>query len=201
RFRHPAPRSAAAHRAFFGCAVVFEAEHNELVLPTAVVDRIAPVTANPAMAQYFDQRAAEQLRQLKGAQTFSARIQVALLRALASGEPTMGDLARQLGMAARTLRRRLHDEGVTFRELLDDVRRQRAEQLVGDPDYSVGDIAFLLGFSEPSAFSRAFKRWFGVTPRGYRQRGSTTPRQPASTKPRHPASTTPQHPASGVQES
>ncbi|HVK77274.1 MAG TPA: helix-turn-helix transcriptional regulator [Kofleriaceae bacterium] len=79
-------------------------------------------------------------------------------------------VARRLGMSERTLQRRLKDEGTTFAVLVDEVRTDLARMYLADDRLAVYEVAFLLGFSEPSAFNRAFKRWLGTSPREYRQR-------------------------------
>jgi AraC-like DNA-binding protein len=77
-------------------------------------------------------------------------------------------------MAARTLQRRLAVEGVSFKELVDLARRDVSERLLADRSLSVAEVGYLLGFSEPSAFHRAFKRWRGVTPLEYRRSTQAT---------------------------
>jgi len=78
-------------------------------------------------------------------------------------------VARHLAIAPRTLQRRLAAKGVSYQQVVDDVRRDAAERLLADPSLAVSQIGYLLGFSEPSAFHRAFKRWHDVTPQEYRQ--------------------------------
>ena len=103
-----------------------------------------------------------------------ADIVAALRRALGRG---LGDrtvsgeeLARRLSMHRRTLNRRLEAEGTTFREVLDAVRYKRACELLRNPNLSIADISPRLGYGEPSAFSRAFRRWSGMTPLQWRAR-------------------------------
>jgi AraC-like DNA-binding protein len=101
----------------------------------------------------------------------STAVQVrALLAArIGSDQPDVGRVARQLHISPRTLQRRLAAEGASFKELVDGVRREAAERLIADGSLSVSEVAYLLGFSEPSAFHRAFKRWVGVSPSDYRR--------------------------------
>jgi len=80
----------------------------------------------------------------------------------------ISDIAAKLGMSARTLQRRLGDQGVSFQDLVDESQRRLSERLLRQTTYSMLDIAFMTGFSEQSAFTRAFKRWAGQTPRSYR---------------------------------
>ena len=89
-------------------------------------------------------------------------------QSLSEGVPTIFDTAQQLGMSGRTLQRRLSKHGYSFQTLVDESRRQLSEQLLQETEYSLSEIAFMTGYSEQSAFTRAFKRWAGQTPRSYR---------------------------------
>jgi AraC-like DNA-binding protein len=91
---------------------------------------------------------------------------------LPSGPVRIGEVARALGCSRQTLYRRLKAEGVTFVELLDGLRRRIALRLVRDEGLPVKETAWRLGFSDPAAFSRAFKRWTGMSPRAARQTSS-----------------------------
>ena len=94
----------------------------------------------------------------------------ALARRLPQGEAEIEVVARDLGMSTRTLQRRLSSFGVSYQELLDVVRRESAEKCVTESSLSIGEIAYLVGYSEPAAFHRAFRRWTGSTPHEFRQR-------------------------------
>ena len=89
---------------------------------------------------------------------------------LARGEAEIDLVARDLAMSSRTLQRRLSSAGLSYQELFDAVRREIAEKCISEARLSIGEIAHLLGYSEPAAFHRAFKRWTGVTPQVFRQR-------------------------------
>jgi AraC-like DNA-binding protein len=99
-----------------------------------------------------------------------ARVRRAIIDALPSGAPREAQIARSLHMGARTLQRKLHERGTSFSRLLEQVRRELAAQYVADARVPVIEISYLLGFSEPSAFSRAFKRWTGASPAVFRER-------------------------------
>jgi AraC-like DNA-binding protein len=103
------------------------------------------------------------------------RVVLDLRRVLASrlprGEMEIGVVARDLGMSARTLQRRLSAAGSSYQQVLDSSRRETAERCLTGSSLSVAEIAYMLGFSEPAAFHRAFKRWTGVTPQAVRHRG------------------------------
>ncbi|HEY7817075.1 MAG TPA: helix-turn-helix domain-containing protein, partial [Vicinamibacteria bacterium] len=101
--------------------------------------------------------------------TTTERLRRLLTEELCGGRPTLEHLAARLHMSPRTLHRRLDDEGTTFRRIVTDVRRETAERHLREPVLAIGEIAFLLGFSEASAFHRAFKRWTGRRPLEYRR--------------------------------
>jgi AraC-like DNA-binding protein len=98
-----------------------------------------------------------------------AQVSAVIASRLRLGVPTLSAVARQLAMAPRTLQRRLAAEGTTFERLTDDVRRRTAERLLRDASLAVGEIGYLLGFSEPSAFQRAFRRWHRLSPLAFRR--------------------------------
>jgi AraC-like DNA-binding protein len=96
------------------------------------------------------------------------RCKAAVLEHLPSGEASAEEAARQLHMSPRTLQRKLADADTTYQQLVDDTRRDLALRYIEDPARSLTDITFALGFSQPSAFTRAFRRWTGVSPSEYR---------------------------------
>lgn len=159
-----APASTAEHERLFGCPVIFEAEESGIFFSREVL--ALPMTAaDPALGAVLDRFAEEQLAKIPHSQNATDRVRHFLTRALSSGgDPSLNAIARDLAMSPRTLQRRLKDEGSTHRELVEDARRSLALEYVNDPELSVGEMAFLLGFSEPSAFLRAFKRWTGSSP-------------------------------------
>jgi AraC-like DNA-binding protein len=93
----------------------------------------------------------------------------ALTARLARGQTDIDDIARDLGTSSRTLQRRLSTAGLSYQELLDGVRRDTAERYIAKTSLSIGEVAYLLGYSEPAAFHRAFKRWHDVTPQAFRE--------------------------------
>ncbi|WP_437893353.1 AraC family transcriptional regulator [Sorangium sp. So ce124] len=168
-FRHAAPRDLAAHRDFFRCPVEFDAPRDGFAFPPSLLD-LVPRDANPALSAFFHQHAEElRRRRVVDASPMSDRVRDVIAHLLASGEPSATAVARRLGTSERTLRRHLEDEGTTLRQLVGEVRRQTAEELLRESDTSMSEIAFVLGFSEVTAFARAFKRWSGRTPGRFRE--------------------------------
>jgi AraC-like DNA-binding protein len=161
-FRHPKPEAVSAHQQHFGVRPAWGAPADKIVLPLALLDA-APRLANPALSDYFVRLGAERLKSQQAEETLQARVARTIAEELADGEPSLTRVARRLGLAERTLRRELSEEGVPFRALVESVRRERAEVLLKQA-VSLAEIAFSLGFSDLSAFSRAFKRWTGRAP-------------------------------------
>jgi len=160
RFRH-ANAHAEAYRDAFGCAVTFRALHDELEIESAMLD-LSLASADPITSAALEARAAE-LTSGDGARSaFVDRVRRAAL-AMLPESPSLESIAKRLGVSARTLRRQLAQDSVTLRAILDDVRRIRADELLAR-GLAVKAVAAELGFSEASAFSRAYKRWTGRTP-------------------------------------
>ncbi|MCW5807964.1 MAG: AraC family transcriptional regulator ligand-binding domain-containing protein [Deltaproteobacteria bacterium] len=167
---HAAPAARDAHARAYGDVVQFDAEHDGLVFGRAFLDAPLPESA-PGLVQSLEAQLARELAELPGGTSFPDEVRAAIARLIREGEPCEIDAcARALAMSARTLQRRLGKDGTTFRELVDLARRDIALQKIVQPSASVTDLAFLLGFSEASAFSRAFRRWTGKSPTEYLRR-------------------------------
>jgi AraC-like DNA-binding protein len=91
------------------------------------------------------------------------------------GDTRIGTAARDLAMSGRTLQRRLAEEGVSYQELLDEARKEAARRHVSEPALAICEVAYLLGYSEPAPFHRAFKRWYGMTPDAFRRAQRSAP--------------------------
>ena len=98
-----------------------------------------------------------------------AKVQAVIIQQLSTGRPSQASIAKALNMSLRNLQRKLKQEGTTFRQLVDDIRRQLATQFIQENSRSIGEISYNLGFSEPANFTRAFKSWTGISPKQYRQ--------------------------------
>jgi AraC-like DNA-binding protein len=148
------------------CPVKFNAERCELVLAKGALD-LPSAHANPSLAQLTDAFAARLIAEVSAGGTV-AHTRRALAALLDSGEGDVRRVSRRLGMSARTLQRRLAEEGQSFRGVLDSLRRELAEEHLRQRRASIAETAHLTGFSEVSAFARAVRRWFGCTPRELR---------------------------------
>jgi AraC-like DNA-binding protein len=168
-FSHHAVEAVAArHRAFFDAPVLFGATHTEIVFARTVLD--APLaTADPNLLAILRPAAEEKHAWRARHPPLTDQVRRALQPALSTDDAQLGAVAKRLGVTGRSLQRRLKDEGTSFQALREAMRRELADRYLGD-GLSFSEISFLLGFSEPSAFFRAFKRWTGLTPFERRER-------------------------------
>ena len=171
-FKHLSPGSTAAHEEYFGCPVHFGADRDGFLVSESSLN-LPNRLGDPAISQFFDAHMEKELRELSDENGLDKRVKIQISQALSEGVPTVTDVALRLGMSGRTLQRRLADQDLSFKTLVDESRRELAERLLRETDYALNEIAFLTGFSEQSAFNRAFKRWAGQTPRSYRLGGQT----------------------------
>ncbi|MBE7452083.1 MAG: AraC family transcriptional regulator [Kofleriaceae bacterium] len=172
-FRHPAPTDVALHARVFGVAPCFAAGDDALELDAAELDTPCP-GADPALWRIVERHAEVLLAARPAPAQLTARVRHHLTAVLADGGATLVATAAHLRLSERSLQRRLAGEGATFEALLDELRRELASRYLGDRALAIGEVAYLLGYSEPSAFHRAFKRWTGTTPADARRRQPPT---------------------------
>lgn len=168
-FVHPEPPSVKEYLDLFKAPVQFSAARDSMTLSVADVDKYL-IGGNPQLARLNDQVMIEYLGKLDKYNIID-RVTAVIIDILPSGGVTDEKVAEQLNMSGRSLQRRLKEVGTTFRTLLEGVRKDLASSYVRDPDIELVEVAFLLGFSDQSAFSRAFKRWTGNTPSESRMSG------------------------------
>jgi AraC-like DNA-binding protein len=167
-FARPEPFDVTPYSEAFRAPVRFGAEVNALEYARADVED--PLSAgNAELARGNDEVLVRFLARLEQARV-ATRVQQALLETLPDGAPSKSAIAKKLGMSARNLQRHLADEGTTFKDVLNDARADLARTYVQEQRLSVTEIAFVLGFADTSAFSRAFKRWTGMSPRDWARR-------------------------------
>lgn len=170
-FKHPPRGSVEAYTAHFGCPVHFETPRDALLVGADMLS--APnKLGDETIARFFDQHLDKEIAAITDESALDQRVRITVTQALSEGVPTVSAIATSLGMSARTLQRRLSNAGMSFQGVVDLARKDLAQNLLRDTEYSLAEIAFLTGFSEQSGFTRAFKRWAGQTPRSYRL-GST----------------------------
>lgn len=164
----PAPEDLLPYQEVFQCPLKFNAERYALLFERADLDEPLP-SANEALAQLHDRFAGDYLARFSGSRV-THQVRQVLCRLLPQGEPKREAVAQALLLSERTLQRRLQDEGTSYQQLLDDTRRELAGQYLGQVNLTLLEISYLLGFSDPSNFFRAFRRWFDTTPGEYRAR-------------------------------
>ena len=166
-FTHPKPSCSARFYEYFRSPVVFEAPANSLTLSIEAVDRKLR-GANPQLAELTDQVMIEYLAKLDQDE-ITQKVKAIIIDQLPSGNVTDESVGWVLHMSSRKLQRQLESAGTTFNTLLNEIRQDLAQKYLREHDTTMTEIAFLLGFSESSAFSRAFRRWMGLSPSAYRK--------------------------------
>jgi AraC-like DNA-binding protein len=164
----PPPAQPDRYALAFGAPLRFGAPATRMLLGGADLD--APLPSRDAGLQALHRQLMEERLGLLGTSTLHARVRGLLHDRLASGEPRRADVAAALAMSDHTLQRRLGQQGLNFRDLLDETRRELAVSCLSDPTQSLSGIAERLGFGDVSNFFRASKRWFGVPPAAQRER-------------------------------
>ncbi len=166
-FRHKKPGTSIAHERHFGCPVYFGSERNALLLSAEQLQKPNKL-GDQSLAKFFDTHLDGELAAFEDDATLDRRVRNQVSRSLSQGVPRISEVAGGLGMSGRTLQRRLSERGYSYQAVVDEARRELAERLLRETEYPLTEIAFLTGFSEQSAFNRAFKRWAGQTPRSFR---------------------------------
>lgn len=162
----PVPAVADEFAAYFRSEIGFSAARNSILLSKAVMEAPLP-SANVQVARQCERVIDEYLHQLDR-DNVSAGVRIKLIERLPSGSVSKEEIASALNTSVRSLQRHLHEEGTSFKQALDDTRRELALQYIKDPRVSINEITYLLGYSEPANFSRAFKRWTGNSPTAQR---------------------------------
>ncbi|OAN77840.1 AraC family transcriptional regulator [Jannaschia sp. EhC01] len=168
RFQHAAPKSITAHEDWFGCPVRFDADLDAIVFSAKTL-ALPNLLGDEGISRYLISHLDSELSQMAVDAPLVDKAKDAIAQALSEGTPKMANIASGLGLSARSFHRRLSEHGMSFKTLTDATRRDLAEGLLRDEQHSLAEIAFLTGFSEQSAFTRAFKRWVGHTPASYRK--------------------------------
>ncbi len=168
RLEHSEPGSAEPYQQVFHCPVQFGQARNEIVYAAETIDQPIP-SANEELAHVLDEMAANYIDR-RQTQWFSARVREALIGQLPKGFPSRRKTASILGITERTLLRRLANEGTTYQDVLERLRESLSFDYLQRPELTSEEIAYLLGFSSNSSFSRAFVRWTGERPGEWRDR-------------------------------
>lgn len=167
-FQHDALRPGHDLADYFDCSVSFNAERNLLSFSAQMLEQPATL-ADMGLSNYLESQLESELSQRRGRQSLESQIREVIANSYSDGIPKMQAVAKRLGMSERTMQRRLGEQGLSYHGLIDDERRSLAQRLLKNTQTPILDIAFLTGFSEQSAFQRAFKRWTDQTPLDFRK--------------------------------
>ena len=174
-YAHPAPSEAALFEDFFGCEVLFGQDSNKIVYRSVDLDTLS-LKADRSLNRFLMERLNEKAEDAEiNPRKLLTDVELLIKDALPGGIPKASDIGKQLGISARTLNRRLSIKGTSFREVLQNTQQKLSTQLLTDTSETINEIAFQTGFSEQSAFNRAFKRWTGLAPLEYRKEHSAPP--------------------------
>jgi AraC-like DNA-binding protein len=169
RFAHPLTGALEERVRRFRCPVLFDQPFNEIVFEASVLD--LPISnADARLGEVLEEHLRQVMASLPEGDPLIQRARTTLAELLAAGSASLETLASALHLSERTLRRRLDEHGTSYKQLLDELRKELALYYVGRTDQSLEQVAARLGFTEPSTFYRAFKRWEGTTPAAYRAR-------------------------------
>ncbi len=166
-FIYPEPESTTEYERIFGCPVLFGQKENSITMDTQI-GNIPVLMANPGLLEYFEKYAQDFLAEMDRKDEYNRAVTKIILAHLDDENLSINKVAREMSVSVRTLQNHLEAEGVVFSELLKDIRERLAKKYLHE-NYSVEQITYLLGFSEPSVFRKAFKKWARVTPREFRE--------------------------------
>lgn len=167
-FVHVKPDDLTPYQDLLACDVEFGCKNTYISFPVSMLT-LKVKKADPALRALLDQQADALLNVLPNGDHFEQQLYKYVLRAMQDGKPTIEEVARYMRMSARTLHRRLGGRGLIFKQILVKTREQLAKQYLKEGRLTLSEIALLLGYSEQSAFSRAFKQWVGETPLKYQK--------------------------------
>ena len=168
QFEHQAPSDTSEHLRVFGAPVVFGRDRNVLVIERDFCERQVP-GADRRLYPILERHLERLLEDMPPEGRLLASVRKAVGESLRHGDPNLSQVARRVAMGTRTLQRRLRDSGVDFKALVDDTRHRLSLRYLRQRRNTLTEVAYLLGYSEVSAFNRAFKRWTGSTPSDFRR--------------------------------
>jgi AraC-like DNA-binding protein len=166
KMMRPEPDCADRFSEEFGAPIEYGADANVLSFDQRNVDAVLP-NANPELARVNDQTVLDYLARFDR-DNITLQVRSIIIEQLPDGTPNQGAIADSLHVSLRSLQRRLKNENTNYKSLLETTRRELAVHYIQHSGRTIGEITYLLGFSEPSNFARAFKRWTGKSPADFR---------------------------------
>jgi AraC-like DNA-binding protein len=167
-FQHARPRDIAEHLRVFQGPINFSWPANEMHFSAHWL-RAPLATADSNLSAVLDRHLSDLLARIPNAQTFSHDVRRSLLRSLRSGQLSLSGVAKGLAVSERTLQRRLEEEGTSLQKLIEESRYELSLTLLRNSQLSLAEIARRLGYATSASFSRAFRRWRGISPVAYRK--------------------------------
>lgn len=182
-FPWPAPTDESEYHRIFACPLRFGAREIGMVLHAEHVNARV-VTSNYDLLRILVAHAEKKSAQIQGEKGFSTVVKQTIIRMVKPEFPSLHQVAKSLNLSPRTLQRRLQAEGLTYSTLSDELKKEFALSYLSRPDLSVGEVAYLLDYSEPSTFTRSFKRWMGMSPMEYKTQLEKEKRPDSASSPR-----------------
>lgn len=168
-FNHEVAFDHSEYESMLGCPVEFDCKHVSIAVPVSALS--IPINGrDPHLLALLEKQAAALLSRGRDHDELLSQLHHAVAELLPQGTARLPECARQLHLSTRTLHRRLNQRGLNFNQVLRQTRQQLTRMYLQDPSLSLSEIAFLLGYSEQSAFSRACREWFSMTPKDLRAR-------------------------------
>ena len=168
-FKHAPPKKLDDYQAVFKCPVNFNQPYNYIAYKTEDLN-MPTAKADESINRFLVERVEEETKGIEfGANKIIMDVENLIRDALPSGIPGVEQIGRLMGMSRRTLTRRLSEKGLSFRDLIRKIQEEVSKDLLKNSDESIAEIAFETGFSEQSAFSRAFKNWTNLSPAEFRK--------------------------------
>jgi len=162
----PAPACSRRFSEFFKTNILYNSKYNQFLFDKYHLEKILP-TSNAELARSNEKIVRDYLAKMDRSDVVM-QVKTKLTGNLTSGNVTESQMAELLHMSPRSLQRKLEEKNQRYRNLLDETRQELAVQYLRDSSLSIGEVTYLLGFSETSNFTRAFKRWTGYSPKQYR---------------------------------
>ena len=164
------PQDSTPFERFFDAPIQYDAECYKLVFDTVLLDTTLPL-ANPELARLNDETVVKYLARFDRSDIV-LQVRSRIIETLPAGLPQPGKIAESINVSLRNMQRKLKDENTNYRQLLEQTRKELALQYIKEHHHSISEITYMLGFTEPSNFTRAFRRWTGNSPTEYRSRAS-----------------------------
>lgn len=166
-FEHAQPENVSEHKRIFRAPVYFTKPLTKLIFDASLLT-LPIVEADPILGSLLERQAEELLARSPKHGVFVNQVQQLIRESLPGGGARIETICRKLGSSSRSLQRKLREEGTSYQQLLEEIQRGLSEFYLRKPEIAICEVAYLLGFSEPSAFHRAFRRWTGLTPKAFR---------------------------------